>query len=104
MFELVVVQKGFWIPIDTLQNIFERDLSPGEGVLPYKGLMGTYGQPGYVFLDFCLKQGIDFITFCLNQCIDFINFCLKHGICAYVLRTKLQQNIYKLLVTMLIKL
>ena len=36
-------------------------------VLPYKGLMGTYGQPGYVFRDFCLKQGIDFINFCLKQ-------------------------------------
>ena len=50
----------------------------GGGVLPYKGLMGTYGQPGYVFRDFCLKQGIDFITFfCLHQGIDFFNFCLK---------------------------
>ena len=27
--------------------------------------MGTYGQPGYVFRDFCLKQGIDFIIFVL---------------------------------------
>ena len=26
----------------------------GGGVLPYKGLMGTCGQPGYVFWDFCL--------------------------------------------------
>ena len=35
-----------------------------RGVLrPYKGLMGTCGQPGYVFQDFCLKQGIDFIIF-----------------------------------------
>ena len=51
-----------------------------SGVLPYKGLMGTCGQPGYVFRDFCLKQGIDFIIFCLNQGIDFINFCLKQGI------------------------
>ena len=25
--------------------------------------MGTCGQPGYVFRDFCLKQGIDFIIF-----------------------------------------
>ena len=41
-------------------------VSPG-GVLPYKGLMGTCGQPGYVFRDFCLKQGIDFINFCLKQ-------------------------------------
>ena len=29
--------------------------------------MGTCGQPGYVFRDFCLKQGIDFISFCLKQ-------------------------------------
>ena len=41
--------------------------------------MGTCGQPGYVFRDFCLKQGIDFITFCLTQGINFINFCLKKG-------------------------
>ena len=27
----------------------------GGGVLPYKGLMGTCGLPGYVFRDFCLK-------------------------------------------------
>ena len=39
-------------------------------VLPYKGLMGTCGQPGYVFRDFSLKQGIEFIIFCLNQGID----------------------------------
>ena len=49
----------------------------GEGVLPYKGLMGKCGQPGYVFRDFFLKQGIDFIVFCLNQGIDYINFCLN---------------------------
>ena len=55
----------------------------GGGVLPYKGLMGTCGQPGYVFRDFCLKQGIDFIIFCLNQGINFINFCLKKGILNY---------------------
>ena len=29
--------------------------------------MGTCGQPGYVFRDFCLKQGIEFISFCLKQ-------------------------------------
>ena len=58
----------------------------GGGVLPYKGLMGTCGQPGYVFRDFCLEQGIEFITFCLNQGIDlsifFLNWvkCLKQGI------------------------
>ena len=43
-------------------------LNPGGGgLLPYKGLMGTCGQPGYVFRDFCLKQGIEFIIFCLKQ-------------------------------------
>ena len=45
----------------------------GEGVVPYKGLMETCGQPGSVSRDFCLKEGIDFIIFCLNQGIDFIN-------------------------------
>ena len=52
-------------------------LVPGGGVLPYKGLMGTCGQPGYVFRDFCLKQGIEFIIFCLNQGIDFSIFVLN---------------------------
>ena len=70
--------KPVWIracPIVLLVN-----LQPGGRVLPYKGLMGTSGQPGYVFRDFCLKQGIDFIICCLNQGIDFINFCLNQGI------------------------
>ena len=48
-----------------------------RGVLPYKGLMGTCGQPGYVFRDFCLKQGIKFIIFCLNQGIDLSIFVLN---------------------------
>ena len=48
-------------------TVLYRD--PRGGVLPYKGLMGTCGQPGYVFWDFCLKQGIDFIIFCLKQAI-----------------------------------
>ena len=58
----------------------------GEGVLPYKALMGTCRQPGYVFRDFCLEQGIEFIIFCLNQGIDLsilvLNWvkCLKQGI------------------------
>ena len=49
----------------------------GGGVLPYKGLMGTCGQPGYVFRDFCLEQGIEFIIFCLNQGIKNRNSVLK---------------------------
>ena len=50
--------------------------NPG-GVRPYKGLMGTCGQPGYVFRDFCLEQGIEFIIFCLNQGIDLSIFVLN---------------------------
>ena len=49
----------------------------GRGVLPYKGLTGTCGQPGYVFRDFCLKHGIEFIIFCLNQGIDLSIFVLN---------------------------
>ena len=49
----------------------------GGGVLPFKGLMGTCGQPGYVFRDFCLKQGIKVIIFCLNQGIDLSIFVLN---------------------------
>ena len=48
------------------------DKTPGGGgVLPYKGLMGTCGQPGYVFRDFCLNQGIDLSIFVLNR-ISFL--------------------------------
>ena len=61
-----------------MSHDFIYDLSPGGGgVLPYKGLMGTCGQPGYVFRDFCLKQGIKFIIFCLNQAIDLSIFVLN---------------------------
>ena len=51
--------------------------------------MGTCSQPGYVFRDFCLKQGIDFIIFCLNQGI--LSWTINS------LRTKLRQNFYLLL-------
>ena len=54
--------------VDDLSKTKTQDPG-GGGVLPYKGLMGTCGQPGYVFRDFCLKQGIDFIIFCLKQSI-----------------------------------
>ena len=43
--------------------------SGGGGVLPYKGLMGTCGQP--------IKQGIEFIIFCLNQGIALSIFVLN---------------------------
>ena len=62
--------------INNLQKKSNLFMWPG-GVLPYKGLMGTCGQPGYVFRDFCLKQGIEFIIFCLNQGIDLSIFVLN---------------------------
>ena len=40
---------------------------PPGGVLPYKGLMGTCAQSGYVYQNFCLKQGIDFYHYVLNR-------------------------------------
>ena len=59
-------------------NVLEWTGSPGGGrVLPYKGLMGTRGEQGYVFRDFCLKQGIEFIIFCLYQGIDLSIFVLN---------------------------
>ena len=60
-------------------NVLEWTGPPGGGgrVLPYKGLMGTRGEPGYVFQDFCLKQGIEFIIFCLYQGIDLSIFVLN---------------------------
>ena len=54
----------------------DKEIQPG-GLLPYKGLMGSCGQPGCVFQDFCLKQGIEFIIFCLNQGIDLSIFVLN---------------------------
>ena len=65
--------------VNTTQSILHLGLVPWGGgeVLPYKGLMGMCGQPGYVLRDFCLKQGIEFIIFCLNQGIDLSIFVLN---------------------------
>ena len=68
-----------------LTGLLRGDFVFGEvaargGVLPYKGLMGRCGQPGYVqyvFRDFCLKQGIEFFFFFLNQGIDLSIFVLN---------------------------
>ena len=46
MVKLQLVKSGTYAP------------GGGGGLLPYKGLMRTCGQPGYVYRDFCLKQGI----------------------------------------------
>ena len=78
----VIVRISFLFHFERLPR---RLQTRGGGVLPYKTLMGTCGSPGYVFRDFCLKQGIDFIIFCLNQGIDFINFCLKQGIFSWTI-------------------
>ena len=61
--------------------------------------MGTSGQPGYVFRDFCLEQGIEFIIFCLNQGIDLSNVlsdgrkhsrsCFDNNVCDGELLTSL---------------
>ena len=55
--------------------------------------MGTCGQPGYVFWDFCLKQGIEFIIFCLNQGNGLSIFVLN----GYIFLNDAEQNFYKLL-------
>ena len=55
-------------------------------------LMGTCGQPGYVFRDFCIKRGIEFIIFCLNQGIGLSIFVLNR-----ISFDDEQQNFYKLL-------
>ena len=52
----------------------------GGRALPYKGLMGTCGQPGYVFRDFYLKQGNDFIIFCLKRRIFLNSFVIANGV------------------------
>ena len=51
--------------------IFPPIPEEGERVLPrpYRGLMGTCSQLGYIFRDFCLTQGIDFIIFYLETAI-----------------------------------
>ena len=77
----------YWIRLIRLE-FHTEDL--GRRVLPYKGL-GTCGQPGYVFRDFCLKQGIKFIIFCLNQGIDLSIFVLTG--CLFL--DDKQQNFYK---------
>ena len=60
-------RRNLWIP----EKPSSAPGGGGWGVLPYKGLMGTCGQPGYVFRDFCLKQGIEFIVFgVLWSCIQ----------------------------------
>ena len=58
---------------------FNLALGGGGGVHPYKGLKRTCGQPGYVFRDFCLNQGIDLSIFVLNR-INVLNRVSKIGI------------------------
>ena len=65
---LKVLKIGFWSlkVLDFLMNKPRRG-GGGGGVHPFSGLMGTCGQTGYVFRDFCRKQGIDFYRFVLNR-------------------------------------
>ena len=62
------------------QSRNEMNTHTGGGELPYKGLMGTCGQPGYVFRDFCLKQGIDFIIFCVKRGFFINSFVIANGL------------------------
>ena len=39
----------------------------GGGVIPYKGLMGTCGRPGYVFRNFVLNRVLILSIFVLNR-------------------------------------
>ena len=57
-FEIRILAQGFRNPVNE---------GGGEGVLPYKGLMRTCCQPGYVFRDFCLKQVLILSIFVLNR-------------------------------------
>ena len=59
------------------EPLWDSPSTPPGGVLPYKGLMGTCSQPGYVFRDFCLKQGIDLSIFVLNR-ISVLNRVSKN--------------------------
>ena len=43
--------------------------APGGGGTPLKE-MGTWGQPGYVFRDFCRKQGIFLNSFVIANGFD----------------------------------
>ena len=67
----------FLLLLNIVFSNYEYIPGGGGGVLPYKGLIRTCGQPGYVFRDFCLKQGIKFIIFGLNQGIDLSIFVLN---------------------------
>ena len=119
---LIDINRGFklvstlpWLQILKISDVYFLELGENEGlenskitpqwpsmpgrgggvVLPYKGLMGTCGQPGYVFREFCLKQGIKFIIFCLNQGIDLSIFVLnKHDIFTWTINSKIFSSSY----------
>ena len=44
----------------------------GGGVFPYKGLMGTCGQPGYDFHDFVLNR-VSNLSFCVLIIYQFLS-------------------------------
>ena len=68
MFEQVVVQKAFWISIDTLQNFFERDLSPGGGGYSLiRAEWGCAASLGMFFGIFVLNRVSILSIFVLNR-------------------------------------
>ena len=81
--------KALPATLNTLRStLFDQSLG-GGGVLSHKGLMGTCGQPGYVFRDFCLKQGIEIIIFCLNQGTALSIFFLKQDVFSWTINSRI---------------
>ena len=61
-----VIQAKFTVKVFTSVRLTGTQARGGGG-----------GGAGYVFRDFCLKQGIEFIIFCLSKGIDLSIFVLN---------------------------
>ena len=81
----------------------KKDINFPRGVLPYKGLMGACGQPGYVFRDFCLKQGIDFINLSFfkqgifSWTINSLRYSVDQAVNSFVTANGLNKNEFRYL-------
>ena len=63
---------------NTQKSLIYHKPFPGNSFVDKIVLNCGLQWPGYVFRDFCLKQGIEFIIFfCLNQGIDLSIFVLN---------------------------
>ena len=65
--------------------------------------MGTGGQPGYVFRDFCLKQGIDFINLSFfkqgifSWTINSLRYSVDQAVNSFVTANGLNKNEFRYL-------